>query len=183
MRALGTVDVMAYLVGVLQAVAITTGVEGVNRKTVIISAFGNTLQATVDGVPTLLTASTSIAPKAFMFLATNQPPQKPSQPIEPNPIPIRILIPMLMFTHLLCHVYLFIYQTTLGSEADKLIVDQVTGSIQVESINGVKIDVTMDNLVMGVAVGVMSDLEGAYIRIHHRSSCFGLFVRSFSILV
>ena len=60
MRALGMVDVMAYLVGILQAVAISTGVEGVIRKTLIISAVGNTLQATVDGVPTLLTASSSI---------------------------------------------------------------------------------------------------------------------------
>ena len=88
-----------------------------------------------------------------------------------------------MFTHLLCHVYLFIYQTTLGSEADKLIVDQVTGSIQVESINGVKIDVTMDNLVVGVAVGVMSDLQGAHVQLVGAVCLFACFNVQFKVLL
>ena len=88
----------------ITSVAIATGVDGVNRKTVVVSngSFGG-LVTTVDGV---------------MSVAGG----------------------------------------TLGSAADILTVG--TTSIQVESINGVKIDVTLDAGVVGVGVAVMSDLAG-----------------------
>lgn len=86
----------------IAGVAIATGVNGVNRHTVIVTSLGGVLQATVDGMP----ASSA---------------------------------------------------TDLGSAADTLTVGT---SIKVESINGVKIDVTLDEGVIGVGVAIMSDLEG-----------------------
>ena len=85
--------------------------------------------------------------------------------------------------HRYIHYHCYYCQATLGSEADKLTFDAATGSIQVESINGVKIDVTMDNLVVGVAVGVMSDLQGAHVQLVGAVCLFACFNVQFKVLL